>query len=53
MYDLSVDTIGIYAPRIWIRGTHEEEYYFQLTLTPDTLGSPQTIDFHFTGFGYG
>jgi hypothetical protein len=52
-YDLAVDTLGVYAPRFWMRGTYGLQYHFQLVLTPDTLGSPQTIDIFFIGSGYG
>ena len=52
-YDVSVDPIGFYAPRIVCRGNVGVEYHFQLTFTPDSLGAPQTIDFFYTGIGYG
>jgi hypothetical protein len=52
-YPMPLDSTGVYAPRLWCRGNAGQEYHLQLTLTPDTMGSPQTIDFTFTGIGYG
>lgn len=52
-YDVSVDTAGVYAPRLVCRGSVDVEYHLRLTLVPDTLGGSQTIDFFYTGIGYG
>ena len=52
-YDAAVDPPGVYAPRLVCRGNTGVEYHLQLTLVPDTLGGPQTVDFFYTGIGYG
>ena len=52
-YDVSIDPTGVYAPRIVCRGNTGVDYHFRLTLVPDTLGASQTVDFHYTGIGYG
>jgi hypothetical protein len=52
-YDVTVDTPGVYAPRLCCRGDYGVEYHMQLTFTPDSVGEAQTVDFHYTGTGYG
>lgn len=52
-YDVSSDPTGVYAPRLVCRGNAGVEYHFRLTFVPDTLGGLQTVDFFFTGAGYG
>lgn len=52
-YDVPVEAPGVYAPRIVCRGNAGVDYHMQLTLSPDTLGGSQTVDFFFTGIGFG
>lgn len=52
-YDVTVDTPGVYAPRLWSRGDYGVDYHMQLTFTPDSGGCGQTADYYFTGAGYG
>lgn len=52
-YPVSVDPTGVYVPRLVCRGNVGVEYHFQLTFVPDSLGGSQTVDFFFTGIGYG
>ena len=52
-YTFSSDSMAIYKPYLEARGTAGYQYTLQLTITPDTMGSPIIVDFTFTGVGFG
>ena len=50
---LAVDSLAQYRPYVYARGTSGYEYSLRVTFIPDTMGSPFSVDFAFTGAGFG
>jgi len=52
-YDVSPAGFGYYSFMLTGRGDYGQEYRFRLVFTPTGPGSVQTVEFSFTGQGYG
>ena len=52
-YYVPVPDYGYYKVNLVCRGDWAVNYQIRLELYPQTIGDPQTIQFHFTGLGYG
>jgi hypothetical protein len=52
-YQRSIPDAGIYRITAKCRGDAGQPYSLQMTFTPQPYGSPETITFNFTGYGYG
>lgn len=52
-YDVAVTDFGYYALAIKCRGDLNHYYAFRLTFTSAEAGTEESVDFNFTGNGYG
>jgi hypothetical protein len=52
-YDLSVADFGWYSFEIRCRGVFNQAYVLRLVFTPAGSGETQSVEFSFTGAGYG
>ena len=52
-YNVSPLAFGYYSFILTARGDYGVEYGFKLTFTPTESGTAQTVEFSFTGQGYG
>jgi hypothetical protein len=52
-YNVPVEDYGYYAARMLCRGDLNINYIIRLEVYPPAIGMPQTIEFSYTGRGYG
>lgn len=52
-YYIPIPDYGYYQVNLVCRGDWAVNYQIRLEMYPQTIGTPQTIQFNFTGLGYG